>query len=210
VHRLVEFMHFGTQGPNTEIPNPCLAKGTKRTIEVEIGRGEVREAKNITMVGSDVGSFEACESVIQLVMAKHAMCKLKPCSFNGVYQPSLLSTFPTGKILLLSYFYDRISPLYPNRSTLTIGSIAKLANWVCEGPDSWQRFWGNDKNAMYELEDRPEYCLDLTFMYSLLRLGYEFDEDREVRIEKQVDKTELGWCLGATISLLDGHLTCRE
>lgn len=62
---------------------------------------------------------------------------------------------------------------------------------------------------MEELEDRPEYCLDLSFMHALLRLGYEFEDEREVRIEKKVDGTELGWCLGATISLLDGHLECR-
>ncbi len=55
---------------------------------------------------------------------------------------------------------------------------------------------------MAELEDRPEYCLDLTFMHALLRLGYEFGADRGVRVEKKVDGVELGWCLGATIALL--------
>lgn len=39
---------------------------------------------------------------------------------------------------------------------------------------------------MDELEGRPEYCLDLSFMYALLRLGYEFGEDRDIRIGKQV------------------------
>ena len=61
---------------------------------------------------------------------------------------------------------------------------------------------------MAELADRPEYCLDLTFMHALLRLGYEFGPEREVRIAKKVDETELGWCLGATIALLDGTLEC--
>jgi guanosine-diphosphatase len=39
-------------------------------------------------------------------------------------------------------------------------------------------------------------------------LGYEFGEDREVRIEKKLYGTELGWCLGATIAMLDAELTC--
>ena len=78
---------------------------------------------------------------------------------------------------------------------------------------------------MAELEDRPEYCLDLTFMYSLLSLGYELAEDRTLRTGKKIDNVELGWsvqtqlhqilhadilhrALGAAIALLDGDLTC--
>jgi len=62
---------------------------------------------------------------------------------------------------------------------------------------------------MAELEGRPEYCLDLTFMHGLLRLGYEFKGEKTVRIGKQVDGTELGWCLGATIAMLEGGVTCE-
>ena len=60
-----------------------------------------------------------------------------------------------------------------------------------------------------ELEDRPEWCLDLTFMHALLRLGYEFPSERGIRIEKQIEGTELGWCLGAAIAVVGGELTCR-
>lgn len=61
---------------------------------------------------------------------------------------------------------------------------------------------------MEELQGRPEHCLDLTFMHALLRLGYELEDDREVLIAKKVNETELGWCLGATIGILDGTLEC--
>ena len=111
-----------------------------------------------------------------------------------------METFPTGKILLLSYFYDRINPLLPvdqRDKLLTISSIADLAKDVCAGPTSWEKRWGSDKAAMEELEGRPVWCLDLTFMYTLLRLGYEFGEDRQAKLGKQIDGTELGWCLGA-------------
>jgi guanosine-diphosphatase len=133
-----------------------------------------------------------------------------------VYQPSLLQTFPTGPILLLSYFYDRLHPLLRARMqstqsrTLTVAEIARTARRVCAGRAAWGAHWGDDADALFELGDRPEYCLDLTFQYALLRLGYEFADEREVRIEKKVDDTELGWCLGATISMLDGHVECRQ
>jgi guanosine-diphosphatase len=92
---------------------------------------------------------------------------------------------------------------------LTVGDIAILADKVCGGADSWSRHFRANKLAMQELEDRPEYCLDLSFMYTLLRLGYEFEENREVTIAKQIDGTELGWALGAGIALVGASIECK-
>lgn len=144
------------------------------------------------------------------------VCHVKPCSFNGVYQPSLLDSFPTGPTLLLSYFYDRLAPLLappalPSSSSkevadpteelvFPISLIKDLARVVCEGEHAWKTHkfpftstvrnaplhWGDSREVMEELRDRPEYCLDLSFMYALLRLGYEFGGDRGVRIGKKV------------------------
>jgi guanosine-diphosphatase len=215
VHQLVEFMASMRTSPDQdaprEVPNPCLARDTLRVVGVE----DTRNAKlkhNVTMVGTDIGSFDACSRIIELVLAKDAVCAVKPCAFNGVYQPNLLETFPAGKIFLLSYFYDRLAPLHPASeydAGLTVGSLATDARDVCAGEPTWQRRWGGDLDAMKELKERPEYCLDLTFMHSLLRLGYEFGPERRIRIGKQVAGTELGWCLGATLAMVAGELTCR-
>ncbi|KAI0315612.1 nucleoside phosphatase family-domain-containing protein [Amylostereum chailletii] len=213
VHRLVEFMASvrpSGRKPEAEIANPCLARGTRREVEIEDELTQMK--KTVTMAGEDVGGFEACNRVVELIMAKDAICEVKPCSFDGVYQPSLLDTFPAGKILLLSYFYDRIQPLVASSTTsapLTIASIAQLATDVCQGRPAWERRWAGDKAALDELEDRPEYCLDLTFMHGLLRLGYEFGGEREVGIGKQIEGTELGWALGAAIAMVGGELTCK-
>lgn len=124
-----------------------------------------------------------------------SVCEVKPCSFNGVYQPSLLDTFPTGKLLALSYFTDRIQPLLKSfiaskpkslsssssssddelsAQTLSIEMLAEMAKDVCGGEKVWKKRWGKDSKAMEELEGRPEYCLDLTFMHALLGLGEFF------------------------------------
>ncbi|KZT23410.1 nucleoside phosphatase GDA1/CD39 [Neolentinus lepideus HHB14362 ss-1] len=209
VHKLVNFMatYRGTSKSDNVIGNPCLAKGTKREVTLDLGADNKAKAM---MVGEDIGSFESCNRVMELVMAKDAICETKPCSFNGVYQPSILDTFSNGKVLLLSYFYDRLSPLLgPSTTTLNISTIATLASQVCEGKHSWEEHWGPEPGVMEELYDRPEYCLDLTFMHALLRLGYEFVADQEVMIEKKIDGTELGWCLGASIAMVGGELTCR-
>lgn len=71
VHRLVDFMgSFQPQSVEGTVANPCLAKGTQRTIEIKDEKTE--ESHNVTMVGADVGSLEACNRVMQLVMAKDA------------------------------------------------------------------------------------------------------------------------------------------
>jgi len=210
VHKLVEFLAPEPKDPTKKriIANPCLSKGTKD--DVKIGEGE--NQRIIPMDGADIGGFESCSRFVQLVMAKDAVCEVKPCSFNGVYQPSLMETFSKGKILLLSYFYDRINPLLTaeeRKKMISISLIADLAKDVCAGRPAWEKRWGHDKAVIEELEGRPVHCLDLTFQYTLLRLGYEFGEDRETRLGKQIDGTELGWCLGATLSMLGADLTCK-
>jgi len=223
VHRLVDFRaSLQDSSPSTpiagadaaevvEIANPCLARGTSRVVEVEVAGSEPAVTRKVNMVGKDVGDFEACNDIMQLIMAKDAACPVKPCSFNGVYQPSLLETFPNGKILLLSYFYDRIHPLLPPSTSsppLTVSSLADLARDVCGGRSAWEKRWAGNQLAMDELADRPEYCLDLTYMHTLLRSGYEFGDERQVEIGKRIEGTELGWALGAAIAMVGGELTC--
>ena len=71
VHRLVEFMaSLRSGGSGDVIGNPCLAKGTQRIVEIAGERTE--EIKNVTMGGEDIGSFQACNRVIELVLAKDA------------------------------------------------------------------------------------------------------------------------------------------
>lgn len=75
VHNLVGFMwdftHTGEADRiHTEITNACLNKGTKRAVLLEGVNGSSN--RNVTMVGADVGSFEACKRVLELVMAKDA------------------------------------------------------------------------------------------------------------------------------------------
>lgn len=95
------------------------------------------------------------------------------------------------------------------------------------GHNGWDRFQ-DLIGALDELDGRPEYCLDLTFMHSLLTLGYELQDSRQIRTGKQIDHVELGWTLcvetyfhsmsrtfvadfffrGAAIAMLGGHLEC--
>ncbi|GAA5914833.1 guanosine diphosphatase [Sporobolomyces salmoneus] len=217
VNNLVAFSYIWSSGPKgtpidydsltekDQIHNPCMFEGETKLVKLDPpGRSEV----NVTMVGTGAG-FEACRRVVEVMIAKDAACEHPPCAFAGVYQPKMAEVFSAGKVWALSYFYDRIAPL-GLKSPFSISSLRQLTSDVCAGKKSpsWSRFKGN-KEAMAELSDRPEYCLDLTFMYSLLSLGYELEEERQVWMGKKVGNVELGWALGAALAMLEGHLSCR-
>jgi len=77
VHTLVDFMASMRATPPSErerkegmVGNPCLARGTRKVVEVVDERSG--EARNVTMDGDEIGSFEACDKILQLVLAKDA------------------------------------------------------------------------------------------------------------------------------------------
>ena len=175
------------------ISNPCLAAGTSREIKLKLDDSD--DEVNVKMIGPTDGSPAQCRGLAEKILKKDAPCQLAPCSFGGVHQPSLSKTFAREDIYIFSYFYDRTSPLGMPES-FTLAELRDVTAKVCEGKEGWTNF-GGVKGAMEELEDRPEWCLDLNFMVALLHTGYEMPSNREVRIAKKIKGNELGWCLGA-------------
>lgn len=144
------------------------------------------------------GSFEECTSVADLVFNKDKPCAAAPCAFDGIYQPMISEAFTKGPIYIFSYFYDRTQPLGLPAS-FYMPELAALTESICSG-----EFLENvtDVELKDELLDRPEWCLDLSFIYRLLSYGYEIPNDREITIAKKIDGVETGWCLGAAIAIL--------
>lgn len=55
-----------------------------------------------------------------------------------------------------------------------------MAQHACQGETHWRQAYKGNTVALKELEEREEYCLDLTFMHALLGLGYEIGQEREL------------------------------
>lgn len=215
LHRLVvEGAHdsnpSSTAWLSKPVMNPCLDVDASREIEVTMESGHpLGEQVTVNMTGPGTGSPAQCRALAEKMLKKDAECKLAPCAFNGVHQPSLEKTFAREDIYLFSYFYDRISPLGMPES-FTLRELKDLTDRVCQGGDAWKVF-ESVPGALDELEHRPETCLDLNFMLALLHTGYEMPIDREVKIAKKINDNELGWCLGASLPLLspDGGWSCK-
>lgn len=184
------------------VTNPCLAPGMSRAVDVVMTSGHpLGETVAVNMTGPSIGAVPQCRGLAEKTLKKESTCKLAPCAFNGVHQPSLDKTFAREDVYLFSFFYDRLQPLGMPES-FTLRELRDLTAKVCEGGASWDVFAGID-GALAELNDRPESCLDLNFMLALLHTGYEMPIDREVKIAKKIKGNELGWCLGASLPLLN-------
>jgi guanosine-diphosphatase len=173
------------------IVHPCFPPGM--TKEIEVTMDNTPQAFNFT--GPSQPSPAQCRNLAEKILNKGADCKLAPCSFNGIHQPSLAKTFAKEDLYIFSYFYDRTKVLGMPDS-FTLREMHDLAQTVCSGKEAWDVF-SSIPDALAELDDRPEHCLDLNFMMALLHTGYDIPIDREVKVAKKIKGNELGWCLGA-------------
>lgn len=193
------------------ISNPCIQPDMEKEVTVKFPADHpLGPEVTVTMAGpKDATAAPQCRAIAEKILKKDAECALAPCSFNGVHQPSLEKTFSREDVYIFSYFFDRTEPL-GMPSSFTLDELHKLTSTVCSGEDGWSVFAGVE-NALHELRDRPDWCMDLNFMMGLLHTGYEMPLSREVKIAKKIKGNELGWCLGASLPLLsqESGWTCR-
>lgn len=164
----------------------------------------------VNMKGPSEPQGTQCRFLAESVLNKDAQCTTKPCSFNGVYQPSLVHTFhKTSDMYIFSYFYEKTVPLGFPRS-FTVEELTGLAKTVCNGDPLWTELLA--PGPVGELNKEPQWCLDISFITALLHTGYDIPLSRELRTAEKIDNNEIGWCLGASLPLLDkglGKWKCR-
>ena len=205
IHKiLINEMHAANPNEHrwltSPITNPCIAPGMIRPVNITFEadhplQNKVGERAEFEMVGPLSPAPAQCRALAEKMLYKDAECALTPCSFNGIYQPSLAKTFAKEDVYTFSFFYDRTNPLGMPES-FTLKELHDLTSQVCAGEKAWDVF-ESIPEAITELKDRPEWCLDLNYMMALLHTGYEMPIDREVKIAKKIKGNELGWCLGA-------------
>jgi len=195
-------------GPKSRYANPCLPPGAKLTAKVKVPDGSTtREGENlveeeVVFEAPEVPAPLQCRGIAERILEKDSVCANPPCSFGGVHQPRLLDAFPMDSdMYVFSFFYDRTAPL-GMPSGFSLSEFAELAQQVCAGPAAYSAF-DAFPHAVDSLKENPKWCMELTYMDALLRTGYELKGHRDVKIAKKINNNELGWCLGASLPLLD-------
>ena len=190
------------------LSSPCLppnveAPGTK----VKLSDGETYV---VDFHGPKVPAGAQCRFLADKILNKDAQCNQPPCSFNGVHQPSLVRTFESSSDLyVFSYFYDR-THLLGLPLSFTLGELFELSRTVCNGEEVWESVFSGIDGSISELQNDPNFCLDLSFQVSLLHTGYDIPLHRELRTAQTIANNEIGWCLGASLPLLNSdNWKCR-
>ncbi|KAF7726583.1 Guanosine-diphosphatase [Apophysomyces ossiformis] len=177
--------------------HPCLPDYHNETIEWE--------SEQVELVGTGAGDAE-CRALVERVFRKDKECVLSPCAFDGVYQPSLTETFDGRDLYTFSYFYDLIQPL-GMPAEFSVAELGELTHRVCSGTT---KPFLHVPGALDVLAKNPDYCLELSYVYSLLHYGYDIPSERLVRTAKKIRGAETGWCLGASIAMLNQVQTCSN
>lgn len=198
----------GDFNPVNTIISPCLPPNVtapKETVKLEDG-----SKYSVNFVGPMVPTGAQCRFITDQILNKDKQCKQPPCSFNGVHQPSLVRTFKeSNDLYIFSYFYDRTRPLGMPLS-FTLNELYDLSRMVCNGELVWNSVFASIDGSLDELKNDPHFCQDLSFQVSLLHTGYDIPLHRELKTAKKIADNELGWCLGASLPLLEGdNWKCR-
>ena len=186
--------------PSNRIHHPCLPLNYTETVVYAHGNTTL----SVDLVGTGAGHTE-CRAVVERIFGKNKACALAPCAFDGVYQPPLTNTFKERDLYVFSFFYDLTQPLGMPEE-FSVAELGELALRVCSGQT--QPF-EHVPNALATISKSPDYCLDLTYTYGLLRIGYDVRPERLVRTAKKIRGAETGWCLGASIALIDEVKVCK-
>lgn len=190
------------------IVNPCFPPDVvAKNVQVKLSDSEIYV---VNFKGPSEASGAQCRHFAEQVLNMDAECKSKPCSFNGVYQPSLVKTFhKDSDMWVFSYFYDRTNPLgFPG--SFKVDELLDLTKKVCAGLKLWTDVLSGD--SVKQLKDEPNWCLDLSFISAMIHTGYNIPLSRELKTAKTIAGNELGWCLGASLPLLnakEGGWKCR-
>lgn len=184
-----------------KLSSPCLppnAVASKQKVKLD---DETEYLIDFTGPAQPAGA--QCRYLADKILNKDAKCVVPPCSFNGVHQPSLVRTFKeTNDLYVFSYFYDRTQPLGLPLS-FKLDELVDLARMVCNGEEVWESVFSGVEGSVEKLKNDPKWCIDLSFQVSLLHTGYDIPLHRELRTAKTIADNELGWCLGASLPLLE-------
>ncbi|KAI9005836.1 nucleoside phosphatase GDA1/CD39 [Phycomyces nitens] len=187
---------------NRHIYDPCMAIGHVEQYPWTDPATDITHT--IEIIGTGAG-HEACTNAVKRAFRKDKPCKFEPCAFDGMYQPPIRETFKARDLYVFSFFYDLTQPL-GMPSEFSVGELSELAGRVCHTEhQSFQHY----PSAIEAITSSPEYCQDLTYIDNLLRFGYDVPKERLVRTAKKIRGAEIGWCLGASIAMIDQIKLCQ-
>ncbi|KAG5484943.1 hypothetical protein LSCM1_07018 [Leishmania martiniquensis] len=206
-----------TAPPTTTLPPPRPPPGNAEVMEAfpcfAVGYEDPTGVRNIKK--NDAGepvthpNFQACVSLFRDRLLKPAAlaCEAVTCGIAGVFQPPLAAF--AGDIYAFSFVFDLLD--LANRSLLPEGGVVSSEKFEVRLTDMEKIGEAHcssltlDRIGAATARDRlgslkPEYeCMYYSYMYALLRHGYEVPEERVLHVAKRIRGYEAAWSLGASL-----------
>lgn len=175
---------YGLKQANKLMLKESLAKFDKAMPCLPQGVTETSDGITASNIGGEQ-NYDKCYSLAQAILYKEKKCPVAACSFNGVAQPLLSGSF-TGPVYVFSYYYDRMEAFLNADGVCTLADLKKMAEGVCGG-----------SVAPYGTHNKGTMCMDLTYLYALLRNGYDLADESKLYVKKKIKGIETAWSLGA-------------
>ena len=208
LHQLVLDRTYKHSVLSKPVFNPCLPPASQVRVTIEMPVGHTLSGPHEVIMEGPVNDSDPehtlmqCRRLLREILHKDdTRCSVAPCSINGVYQPSIEETI-SGDIYVLSYFYDRTHPL-GMQDSFTLPELRELIFKVCVCERTSPSASGDAGSVLRDLKEMPEWCLDLQYMEVLLHDGFEVAHSRQLRVTDKINGYEVGWCLGASLALLE-------
>lgn len=186
---------------------PCLPTNYCESIHYHSMDEQYNKIGSLWLNGSENMDAYHCKQCIERVFAFESPCSKPPCSFSGVPLPRSFKSMPA--IYGSSYIYDRLNPLLSyhvnSTSTIDMSTMWKFAQYSCGYTvinEPITNFNMNISLFQSMINKDAHFCMDLVYIYTLLKDAYGIEDDKLLNIIKKIDGIEAAWTLGAALEMI--------
>lgn len=171
------------------IKDPCLPKGMPETVDYH--------GSTIHLVGS--GKLQSCQDLLVQLLNLSAPCVKEPCSFNGVFQPSL--DFQTTDFYGFSEYFYTTEDILRMSGSYNYNSFVKAAQDYCSTEWKTLEKWYNAK--LYPKADENRFrkqCFKSAWLATVLHEGHKFPKNyKRLVMARLINGDDVQWTLGALL-----------
>ncbi|CAF0793243.1 unnamed protein product [Rotaria sordida] len=157
----------------------------------------IRNNKTITVIGE--GDFHSCAKHLVTLLNLNATCKRKPCSLNGVYQPTI--NYESQDFYGFSEFWYTMEDILKIGGPYTRLAFLNASNNYCNSKWADIRRWYTDRLfPKADLNRVLLQCFKSAWLYAFLHDGLKFPINYErLRSASLVNNNDVQWTLGAIL-----------
>jgi Golgi nucleoside diphosphatase len=206
-----------------ELPDPCLPRGLRTTLEGEILASDAGQDGK-SLIGT--GDFSECLRKTHPLLGKDAPCNDDPCLLNGQHVPAI--DFDTNHFVGVSEYWHTTHGVFGDKKdTFDLDMYQKSVKDYCtrEWASIEHDLEGRSASPNRKAVDARQACFKASWLINMLyegigipRIGLEsghgsnhthsadHDQEGAFRPVNKIDDVELSWTLGKMVLYASGQV----